>query len=310
LTGILFISGKNHEKIQNGGMIMKKINFHKVCELDFTFNDTELFIPTVGREGDLFILHADEKPVNHMYDHSIIHCTSKENKIYQLPCDKQYVEVQRMGDYWLCLDGYPFNDFDKNMTVYSSKGKELYRFAVGCGVTNWQVDQKDQIWLTYSEVGVFGLLEISQHGLVCLNSKGEVVEAPLDGDIGQGKIPAMIDGTALDVTKDGSVWFNYDSGKGYCLVKLREGQIEYFTRGLMDHIQPIQWITQTNQTLMVGNSQQNIYAINLGESNVMEQIILVDWKGQPVNFDWLGAKGRTIWGVSGNKVYICLKQTF
>jgi hypothetical protein len=286
-------------------MIMKKISFHEMYGLDFTLNDKEFSFPIVGREGDLFILKVDEKPVNHIYYHSIVQCSSKGNKKYRLPCDKQYFEVQRMSDYWLFLNGYPNNDHEKNMTVYSSEGKKLINFAVGSGVTDWQVDRKDQIWLTYSEVGVFGQSEISQYGLVCLNSKGEVVETPLDGDIGQGKIPAMMDGTALDVAKNGTVWFNYDSGDGYCLVRFREGQIEYFTRGLIDNIQPIQWITQANQTLIVGNSQQSIYTINLEESNSVEQLLLVDMKGQPLNFDWLGAKEQTIWGVSSNKVYIC-----
>jgi hypothetical protein len=98
--------------------------------------------------------------------------------------------------------------YEMNAVVYNRTGKAVRDFLLGDGIEHIQVDEKAQIWVGYSDEGVFGNYgwnsPVGAAGLCCFSSSGEKIwdYAPPVG------FDPICDCYALNVARN-SVWSYY-----------------------------------------------------------------------------------------------------
>jgi hypothetical protein len=92
-----------------------------------------------------------------------------------------------------------------NAHIISPKGEVLKGLNLGHAINKLQVSESLEIWVAYSEEGVYSEDKLSQNGLVCLD-----IEQNLLYSAGDDGIPVS-DNNGLNVVSNDEVWFDFEN---------------------------------------------------------------------------------------------------
>lgn len=92
-----------------------------------------------------------------------------------------------------------------NAQIISPKGEVLQGLNLGHAINKLQVSESQEIWVAYSEEGVYSKDKLSQNGLVCLD-----IEQNLLYSAGDDGVPVS-DNNGLNVVSNDEVWFDFEN---------------------------------------------------------------------------------------------------
>ncbi len=114
---------------------------------------------------------------------------------------------------------YNQNDFDKNCRIFNDEGNLIHEFTIGNGVDDIQINSRNEIWVSYSDEGIFGnygwICPIGSSGLNCFNKNGDLIYEFSSQD----EDSIVEDCTSLNVCSKDDVYFFGFAEKEY-LAKL------------------------------------------------------------------------------------------
>jgi hypothetical protein len=137
----------------------------------------------------------------------IHHHITGQWQLFDLPLTAENLHfVQPLGGKWLLVRGRAGKE-DRNAHVYGPNGKAK-SFHAGDGIEDVQVTDKDHIWISYFDEGVFGDTILGTSGLASLTQSGRPVFrfTELSSD---RIVQSMADCYALNVCSDKEVWLYY-----------------------------------------------------------------------------------------------------
>jgi hypothetical protein len=202
----------------------------------------------------------------------------------------------------------PNNETQSNVFIYSYKSKTWDELVVGTGINDWQLDHKNTIWITYDETGLFGDVEIAQFGFVQLNLDGKLLSAKLEEPIRKERIPNILEGISIHTSVMDESWLYYDCGNDeYALVKFTDTEETTYKSKLFNHISDehgLKWMVTTKKQFIIGDREGNIYQNKSDNLLDLEKLAVLDDKGNPISFDWMGARSNMIWAIKDSTIYI------
>jgi hypothetical protein len=151
----------------------------------------------------------------------IHHHVAGQWKVFDLPLTAENFHfVQPLSGKWLLVRGRAGKE-DRNAHLYAPNGKTK-SFHAGDGIQDVQVTDKDNIWISYFDEGVFGDTILGNSGLASLTRIGRTVFrfTELTSD---RVVRSMADCYALNVCSDQEAWLYYYTD--FPLVRLVNRQI-------------------------------------------------------------------------------------
>lgn len=103
-----------------------------------------------------------------------------------------------------------FYDGDSIHLLYETDGSEYCKFYAGEGIQDCQVDVNQDIWISYSDEGIFGESPIGANGIVAFDPTGKLIFNNYDQYVERFNVPPIDDCYAMNVI-DGDVWLYYYS---------------------------------------------------------------------------------------------------
>lgn len=182
------------------------MNFYKILDLNYDFGNYKIKKFNMDRENNivLFTLNDINKPCIIYYDKKTI---AKKYVLLEDKIDPEAVLcVQPIEENWLII----LNCEENNAIIFNNKGKILNKFYVGSGIQDCQVDKYDNIWIGYSDEGIYGDSIIGGNGIVAFDAKGQVVFNDYDNFVCEYDVPPIDECSVMNVTNDG-VWLYYYS---------------------------------------------------------------------------------------------------
>jgi hypothetical protein len=213
-----------------------------VCDLKEHLDGYKIVSISIGANNGYYILAIDNVPerINGMFvqiQTSTLHnykvIIVQWDNVYTLNIDNQkwnYHYVQPIGDDKVILacarsKYYGRNKYDLNGKIFDLNGTLIKEILLGDGMQDMKVTDKDVIWTSYFDEGVFGNYgwnnPVGAYGLRAWNQDGEAVYIHNNSDDN-----FICDCYALNVVNDNEVWFYY-----YCdflLGKITGGKIDYY----------------------------------------------------------------------------------
>lgn len=137
------------------------------------------------------------------------------------PTRENYHAVQplRQGR-WLLVCGRAGVD-DRNAHVYELDGTPGLSFHAGDGIADVQATERDRVWVSYFDEGVFGKTPLGRSGLACFDQDGRPVFR-LD-ELPDPVLQSMADCYAMNVCSDRETWLYFYTD--FPLVRLVEGKV-------------------------------------------------------------------------------------
>ena len=194
------------------------------------------------------------------------------------PTPENYHAVQPLArDRWLLVRGRAAGVGDWNAHVYEADGAPRLSFHAGDGIEDVQATERDRVWVSYFDEGVFGDTPLGRSGLACFDRDGRPVFR-LD-DLPDPVLRSMADCYALNVCSDRETWLYFYTG--FPLVRLMDGKVAG------DWRMPIAgshgFAVGKERVLMAGSYDRS-NSLFLGQLDTLEfeELTPVDRKGQPL----------------------------
>ena len=187
--------------------------------------------------------------------------------------NENFCAIQPLGrDHWLLVRGRADGETDQNATVFDMEGRPQSSFHAGDGIEDVQTSDKDDIWISYFDEGVFGDLSLGKAGLVCLDRHGNILFQYND--------PSMADCYALNVCSAKETWLYYYTD--FPLVRLVDHQPAGIWRNLPVHGSH-SFAVGHDRVLFCGSydKRDHLFLLSLGAMSVVE-IEVLDRLGEPL----------------------------
>lgn len=164
-------------------------------------------LPDYRRENSSGVSFAKKKS-DTPNDYRIHYCEGEDwFSVNLTPRPENFHFVQPIGDQeWLLVRGRSSGGKDRNAHVFGAYGKHVRAFPAGDGIEDVQVTKDSKIWISYFDEGVYGDVELSQSGLVCLDQEGKQV---FDFQSVCSEAGSIDDCYALNVCSNHDTWLCY-----------------------------------------------------------------------------------------------------
>jgi hypothetical protein len=200
--------------------------------------------------------------------------------------------VQPLKDNWLivCRRG---NDEQENAFVYNDEGHLLKKIQLGDAINDVQTTKEGEIWVGYSDEGVYGSDSYGMNGLVCFNENGEPLLQYHD-IYKENDLEAIDDCYAFNVTTNEDVYVYYYSS--FPIVKIKDKKIAHVWSEI-----PLTgssgFAIDKDVALFAGTYQHknSLFLINLSTYEYKEVT--------PITIDQTELKYKQIYG-RGNKLFL------
>jgi hypothetical protein len=192
--------------------------------------------------------------------------------------------------------------FRNNVKLTDCTGKIINEFTIGTGVNGVQTNSKHELWVSYSDTGIYSNVfeeSIEQSGLNCFDVFGNIIYA-------YSNRPIIDECNSLNVISENEIAINIYSGSLkslYAFVKIIDKTVskitewEKSTRFLACSGNKI--LAERNQT---GEIKSNFALLNIGERAIeIEQFEFLDKKNEKLNCIY--AQGDTLYFWGENKLY-------
>ncbi|MBD1371038.1 hypothetical protein IC620_01515 [Hazenella sp. IB182357] len=279
---------------------MKLLNFKKLHGAEAIMTkETDLFI---GPRREIILIKVEQNRKTSLFDHHIV-CIEKNNSYRYLFKDQNKFDiVQPMEDgLWLLASRYSDIGNKENASVFdSASGEKLYSFHLGDAIAECLVDEDNKIWVIYGDDGIFGDSHISQNGIACLNSCGELLPNPFSDKMLNGEIPLIVDGCSLNIMEDNSILFGYYAESQIISHYHKHDSLKLFE---IDNGYPL-WITSEDRYIYWGNEDNRIFSLDKVTKNLEE--VVTSFEGNEVTlYKKIFARGSVIWALSERELFIC-----
>lgn len=225
-------------------MLLKSAIYHAnmACDIKEYLDGYKIVSISIGADNGYYILAVNNitSRINGMFPQiqtSTIHnykvIIVQWDNVYTVNIDNQkwnYHLVQPIGNDRLVLVCarslyYGRNKYDLNGKIFDLNGTFIKEFLLGDGIQDMKVTDKDVIWTSYFDEGVFGNYgwdnPIGSCGLRSWNQEGEAIYIHNNTDSN-----FICDCYAINVVNDNEVWFYYYTD--FLLGKIKDGKIDYY----------------------------------------------------------------------------------
>lgn len=236
----------------------------------------------------------------------ITHWVHKKILNYTIYSHETFHYAQTFKEGFLLGRGWSDGPEDKNAYVYNKKGELLDIFYIGHGVDECQVSFNNKIWVSYDDEGIYSGQPVGFEGLVCLNEKGVVQEAPFTPSskfVSNRDIPLVDSCYSMNITKNDDIWIVYYSGGKRVevpLIQLTKTKILYWGNTMDYHIDAI---AVGNGYVVLGRRKNNSVMKICLDNWSMKEFIPVNDKGGILNFDFYLGRDSILWGLCNNILY-------
>lgn len=216
----------------------KKIVAQRLFDFASVIGDRHLINATVGPRLDPIVLSLEQQPdyrieknhgsfakkradrLNSFRLHSLV--GGEWTSVDLEATNENFHFCQSFGDgQWLLVRGRAKGNVDQNAHVYGPNGRRLVSFHVGDGIEDVQATERDDIWVSYFDEGIFGDSDLGHSGLACFDPEGLPTfrfTALADPVVG-----SMADCYAFNAISSREVWLYYYTD--FPLVKLVDNEI-------------------------------------------------------------------------------------
>ena len=236
-------------------------------------------------------------PKKDLYHFQIYHQMNGEFTVISLPeTSENFRFVQPIGqNQYLLVRANAKSESDKNAHIYNAEGWLVRSFHAGDGIQDVQVTEAGQIWIGFSDEGVFGDLELGQSGVVCLDEEGHPI-FKYDAIAAQNGLLFMDDCYAINVAAHNEVWFYYYSD--FPLVRLINRRFDCQWRNI-----PVTgshgFAATKEQALFAGSYHKRdwLFLVSLDTMEV-KALQPVDSNGKPIAFEAAFGRGSRLYLVT------------
>ncbi|MFZ5987722.1 MAG: hypothetical protein ACOYWZ_11435 [Bacillota bacterium] len=225
-------------------MLVKSATYpaNMVCDIKEHLDGYKIVCIAIGADNGYYILAVNNIPsrINGMFPQiqtSTLHnykvLIVQWDNVYTVNIDNKkwnYHLVQPTGNDRLLLACarsryYGRNKYDLNGKIFDLNGNLIKEFLLGDGIQDMKVTDKNVIWTSYFDEGVFGNYgwhnPIGSYGLRSWNQEGESIYIHNNTDS-----HFICDCYALNVVSDNEVWFYYYTD--LLLGKIKGEKVDYF----------------------------------------------------------------------------------
>ncbi|EMS72061.1 hypothetical protein [Ruminiclostridium cellobioparum] len=223
-----------------------KYRVNPICELREYLEDYEIVNISIGADNDYYILVVNNVPprIDGMFPQTqTTTCQNykviilKWDNVFTINIDNQkwnYHFVQPIGNDMLLLvcarsKYYGQNRYDLNGKIFDTSGVLINEFLLGDGIQDLKVTEKNIIWTSYFDEGVFGNYgwdnPVGACGLRAWNQEGKP-----EYSYNNSGDNFICDCYALNVVNDKEVWFYYYDE--FLLGRSIGGHIDYYNPNL------------------------------------------------------------------------------
>lgn len=207
--------------ISRRGVCMQHIHFTKVMDFSTDVMDGELKTINIDKNNNIVLFIVKDMCTSNIICINPKRKTKKYTSFQEDFESEDVLFVQTLGENFLII----FNHDSNNACLFDTQGNIINKFDVGKGIQDCQVDVDNNIWISYSDEGIFGESTMGENGIVAFNSQGNIVFNDYDLFVDKYDIPPIDDCYALNV--DGNdVWLYYYSE--FPLVQLKNKKLYKF----------------------------------------------------------------------------------
>lgn len=177
-----------------------------------------------------------------------------------------------------------------NAYIYTRDGDLIRSLFIGGGISALQATRSGEIWVGFSDEGVYRGPGPGYQGLICYDELGAVLFQYRDAAVPLG-LPQIDDCYALNVGDAGDVWISYY--RGFPLVLIRHRQIErYWSNFPVPFVSSLavagDWLLATRSKSLSGTTR-TLLLVSLSDMS-LEEVSVVEESGQ--SLDYIRAFGR------------------
>lgn len=259
------------------GVCMQHINFTKVIDISTDVRDGKLKAVNIDQNNNIVLFIVKDMCTPNII---CINPKRKTKKYILLQEDfesEDVLFVQTLGDNFLII----FNHDRNNAYLFDTEGNIINKFDVGKGIQDCQVDIDNNIWISYSDEGIFGESVIGQNGIIAFNSQGNIVFNDYDSFVDKYDVPPIDDCYALNVT-DNDVWLYYYSE--FPLVQIKNKKLHKFWENIDIAIDmDVKGFSIVNDKVVFIDRNNNLVAYTLSTTQ-LQCMTPCDEKGNSINF--------------------------
>ncbi|UOY92399.1 hypothetical protein MUG87_18560 [Ectobacillus sp. JY-23] len=183
---------------------MRRVSFNRIKCLDayanqikrmYTGNQNELILVCQKAEGKPYIIQWNGSD-NYRKHTQLSHVIDLQKLLF----------VQNIQNNWLLIN----HEDSDNAYILNEEGKVMHQFYVGDGIQNCQVDDENNIWISYFDEGIFSETEICWDGIIAFDCYGQIVFKEYGKFVDELGIPSIDDCYAMNVNGN-EVWLYYHS---------------------------------------------------------------------------------------------------
>jgi hypothetical protein len=196
---------------QKGNINMENIILKPIFSANDIKDDLIFINCTLGFNGNINLLFAEkrydyiisrqienvypvgkrlEKPTYRTVRNFTIFPKTLQDYILYIPEENKVIEVKNKNinyTHGLQIDTDKFcfichskrdsfrNSINKNCEIYDSNGKLLNMLNIGTGINDVQTNSKKELWVSYSDIGIYQGDNLEKKGLNCFNVNGKVL---------------------------------------------------------------------------------------------------------------------------------------
>lgn len=267
---------------------MSSLIFNK-C-FDYSIADSFIDI-TADKKGNIFCLYQIDK-----FRYEVKCYSAYAVQSYLIHLENNVNIIRIIGDYFLLINSSSSSNKD-NVFILDRGGQLINKFYAGAGIEACQVDRTDGIWIGYSDEGIFEEDAIGQDGILCFNSKGEILFNQYHTYVEKEMVPPIDHCNSITVDKD-NIWITYYSND-YILIQMnKEYEISFEMK--MD-IPPIRCLAVGNKEAILV-TMKDILKIYLSTASY-EVVQAVNKENNHLNFHYFFTSENRLFGIENNFVY-------
>ncbi|GLY12970.1 hypothetical protein [Pseudobacillus badius] len=238
-------------------------------------------------------------------DGYILKCfTNNEWEDIYIPLKDEVHLVQKMTlGRVLVVKSFAESKNEKNAFVFDRKGKYLYSFFAGSGISNAQVTEKDLIWLVYHDEGVFSGELVGEDGIIGLNDLGEIVYNQFDKFVFNNQTSQILDCYAMNSPTSEDIWLYYYDEFPIVKFNKNKNELTQITTNNSDLTRDTKgFAISGNFLLFVCDLRNHFQIFSIFEKRVIIELTPVDGAGEIIQWGDYTARGSEI--LLYNKEYI------
>ena len=274
---------------------LEKVIFNKTERPSNITKFTDVKNVYIGKSNNLIYLVTDENEKVYIINSDNEEKVLLPGKIKDI---QDIINIQDIGDSkWLIA--YYDEDVANMICIFDNFGKIINEILIGEGVQDCQLDIKNNIWISFSDEGIFSGEELSENGLVALDIEGNVVFNNYEQIVQEKNVPPIDDCYALNVINDEVCLYYYSE---FPVVQLENQVLKNYWENIYLEEQTVQTFALGKEAILFCTNNNSLLLYSLTEKTI-NKVTPYDQNGSQLIFTNCLCKGSSIYLETNKGVY-------